>query len=187
MPIIRTYLSCLPSPVFPHSMHSGVSRLFFLQTHGETGAHLTAIGSGIPAQQHCDSFRFRRAAFYNGHKSTVGLTAAKAAALRIHLNIDGCCRSSCPRILPYPSPPLQPPCSQSPRPPRSLVRGGQTHPHRPRLVVSFSTCPSSPPRPLGTQHFTRYSRNKHSFIHFGSQLELEGEREREREREKELY
>ena len=28
----------------------------------ETTAHFTAIG--MPAQQHCDSFRFRRAAFY---------------------------------------------------------------------------------------------------------------------------
>jgi len=37
--------------------------------------------------------------------------------------------------------------TQSPYPPRSLVRDGQTHPHRPRLVVSHSTCPplSSPP------------------------------------------
>ena len=34
-----------------------------------------------------------------------------------------------------------------PTPPRSLVRDEQTHPHRPRLVVSHSTCPplSSPP------------------------------------------
>ena len=35
-----------------------------------------------------------------------------------------------------------------PTPPCSLVRDGQTHPHRPRLVVSHSTCPplsSSPP------------------------------------------
>ena len=37
--------------------------------------------------------------------------------------------------------------TQSPCPPRSLVRDGWTHPHRPRLVVSHSTCPplSSPP------------------------------------------
>jgi hypothetical protein len=37
--------------------------------------------------------------------------------------------------------------TQSPYPPRSLVRDDQTHPHRPRLVVSHSTCPplSSPP------------------------------------------
>ena len=39
-------------------------RLLFLQAHRdrETTAHFTAIG--MPAQQHCDSFRFRRAAFY---------------------------------------------------------------------------------------------------------------------------
>ena len=53
-------------------------------------AHFTAIG--MPAQQPCDAFRFRRAEFYNGLKSKVGLTAAKAAALRNNLNIDrdGC-------------------------------------------------------------------------------------------------
>jgi hypothetical protein len=31
-------------------------------------------------------------------------------------------------------------------PPRSLVRDGQTNPHRPRLVVSHSTCPPHSPR-----------------------------------------
>ena len=39
-------------------------------------------------------------------------------------------------------------CPKSPYPPRSLVRDERTHPHRPRLVVSHSTCPplsSSPP------------------------------------------
>ena len=36
------------------------------------------------------SSRFRRAAFYNGLKSKVGLAAAKTAAMRINLNIDGC-------------------------------------------------------------------------------------------------
>ena len=33
---------------------------------------------------------YRRAAFYNGLKSKVGLAAAKAAALRVNLNINGC-------------------------------------------------------------------------------------------------
>ena len=63
-------------------------RLLFLQAHRETTAHFTAIG--MPAQQHCVSFRFRRAAFYNGLKSKVGLAAAKTAAMRINLNINGC-------------------------------------------------------------------------------------------------
>jgi len=69
-------------------MHGEFLRLLFLQAHRETTAHFTAIG--MPAQQHCDSFRFRRAAFYNGLKSKVGLAAAKTAAMRINLNIDGC-------------------------------------------------------------------------------------------------
>ena len=69
-------------------MHGEILRLLFLQAHRETTAHFTAIG--MPVQQHCDSFRFRRAAFYNGLKSKVGLAAAKTAAMRINLNIDGC-------------------------------------------------------------------------------------------------
>ena len=69
-------------------MHGEFLRLLFLQAHRETTAHFTALG--MPAQQHCDSFRYRRAAFYNGLKSKVGLAAAKAAALRVNLNINGC-------------------------------------------------------------------------------------------------
>ena len=65
-------------------MHGEFLRLLFLQAHRETTAHFTAIG--MPAQQHCDAFRFRRAAFYNGLKSKVGLAAAKTAAMRINLN-----------------------------------------------------------------------------------------------------
>jgi hypothetical protein len=45
-----------------------------------------------------------------------------------------------------PSPP-SPSVTQSPSPPRSLVRDGQTSPHRPRLVVSRSTCPPLSPSP----------------------------------------
>jgi len=71
-------------------MHGEFLRLLrvFLQAHRETTVHFTAIG--MPAQQHCDSFRFRRAAFYNGLKSKVVLAAAKTAEMRINLNIDGC-------------------------------------------------------------------------------------------------
>jgi hypothetical protein len=45
-----------------------------------------------------------------------------------------------------PSPP-PPSFTQSPSSPRSLVRDGQTSPHRPRLVVSRSTCPPLYPSP----------------------------------------
>jgi len=45
-------------------MHDEFSRLLFLQAHRETEAHFTATGS--------DSFRFKRAAFYQSLKSKVG-------------------------------------------------------------------------------------------------------------------
>ena len=37
-----------------------------------------------------EALRFKRAAFYNGLKSKVGLAAAKAAALRVNVNVQGC-------------------------------------------------------------------------------------------------
>ena len=46
-----------------------------------------------------------------------------------------------------------PPFTQYPFPPRSLICGGQTSPHKPRLVVSHSTCP-----PLSS------SPHAHSFV-----------------------
>jgi hypothetical protein len=59
-----------------------------------------------------------------------------------------------------------PPFTLYPFPPRSLVCGGQTSPHKPRLVVSHSTCPSIyillPPR---AQLCIRYCRNKHTHSH----------------------
>jgi hypothetical protein len=72
--------------------------------------------------------------------------------------------------------------------PRSLVCGGQTSPHNPRLVVSHSTCSplslphahnfvlgtavinnnnlsSTIPLPPGKQLYNRYCSNKHTHIH----------------------
>ncbi len=60
------------------------------RAHRETEAHFTADGMSSQRNQSSDSFRFKRAAFYQGLKSKVGLAAAKAAALRINLNVQGC-------------------------------------------------------------------------------------------------
>jgi hypothetical protein len=56
-----------------------------------------------------------------------------------------------------------------PSPPRSLVRDGQTSPHRPRLVVSRSTCPPLSPPPPREQLCNRYCSNKHThrLVHTG--------------------
>jgi hypothetical protein len=61
----------------------------------------------------------------------------------------GLWHSSSPRsrsLSHSPSPP-PPSFTQSPSPPRSPVRDGQPSPHRPRLVVSRSTCPPLSPSP----------------------------------------
>jgi hypothetical protein len=83
-------ISFLPAIVSTSTrMHGEFWRLLFLQAHRETEAHFTA--TEMPAQQNIsDSFRLRRAAFYQSLKSKVGLAAAKAAALRINLKIEGC-------------------------------------------------------------------------------------------------
>jgi len=50
-------------------------------------------------------------------------------------------------LLTRSSPSRHPPFTQYPSPSRSLVRDGQTSPHKPRLVVPHSKCPSLPPSP----------------------------------------
>jgi hypothetical protein len=138
-------ISFLPAIVSTSTrMHGEFLRLLFLQAHRETEAHFTAAGMSSHRIQ-SDSFRFQRAAFYQSLKSKVGLAAAKAAALRINLNVEGCGIVAAPVHAPSHAPLL--PLLQSPSPPRSLVRDGQTSPHRPRLVVSRSTCPPLSPSP----------------------------------------
>ena len=123
-------ISFLPAIMTTSSrMHGEFLRILFLQAHRENTAHF--IDTGLSSQQNRsdNAFRFKHEAFYKGLKSKVGLVAAKASALRINLNIQGC------SIV---APPLHAPS----RPPRSLVRDGQTSSHLPWLVVS----PPPPPR-----------------------------------------
>jgi hypothetical protein len=88
-------------------MHGEFLRLLFLQAHRETEAHFTAAGMSSQCNQ-SDSFRFKRAAFYQSLKSKVGLAAAKAAALRINLNVEGCGIVAAPVHAPCRAPLLLP-------------------------------------------------------------------------------
>jgi hypothetical protein len=84
-----SFLPAIVSTSTRTRMHGEFLRLLFLQAHRETEAHFT--DTGMPSQRNqSDSFRFKRAAFYQSLKSKVGLAAAKAAALRIYLNVEGC-------------------------------------------------------------------------------------------------
>ena len=83
-------ISFLPAIVSTSTrMHGEFLHLLFLPAHRETEAHFTAAGMSSQRNQ-SDSFRFKRSAFYQSLKSKVGLAAAKAAALRINLNVEGC-------------------------------------------------------------------------------------------------
>jgi hypothetical protein len=71
-------------------LHSEFIRLLFLRTHRETD-RLFATSGGQSAQSNLGSsyFHFRRAVFSSILKSKGGNILAKAAALRINLNLDG--------------------------------------------------------------------------------------------------
>ncbi len=69
-------------------LHSEFVRLLFLQTHRETDRFFAASGVQL-AQSNRGPFHYRRAAFSAQLKSKVGLALAKAADLRITLNLDG--------------------------------------------------------------------------------------------------
>ena len=71
-------------------MHGEFLSLLFLQAHRETAAHFNATGLPSPNHQSDNAFRLKRAAFYQLLKGKGGLAAAKAAALRINLNVEGC-------------------------------------------------------------------------------------------------
>jgi hypothetical protein len=63
-------------------------RLLFLQAHRETDRFFTALGVQL-AQHDRGQFHYHRAAFSSQLKFKCGNILAKAATLRIILNIDG--------------------------------------------------------------------------------------------------
>jgi hypothetical protein len=101
-------ISFLPAIVSTSTrMHGEFLHLLFLQAHRETEAHLTAAAMSSQRTQ-SDSFRFKRAAFYQSLKSKVVLAAAKPAALMINLNVQGCGIVAAPVHAPSRTPLLLP-------------------------------------------------------------------------------
>jgi hypothetical protein len=141
---------------FPNERNQGKQAHPVLKYRVPHGSH------GMPSQRNqSESFRFKRAAFYQGLKSKVGLAAAKAAALRINLNVQGCSIVAAPMHAPSRTSLLLPLLLSHnlPLPRVHIVRDGQTSLHRPRLVVSRSTCPPISPPPPCKQLCTRASRS----------------------------
>jgi hypothetical protein len=69
-------------------LHSEFVRLLFLKAHRETDRFFAVSGVKL-LQTDRTEFHFRRAAFTQQFTGKVGLPLAKAAALRINLNLDG--------------------------------------------------------------------------------------------------
>ncbi len=90
-------------------MHNEFLSLLFLQAHWETESHFTAAGMSSQLNQ-SDSFCFKHDAFYQLLKSKVGLAAAKAkaVALRINLDVEGCGIVAAPVHAPSSAPLLLP-------------------------------------------------------------------------------
>jgi hypothetical protein len=101
-------ISFLPAIVSTSTrMHGEFLRLLFLQAHRETEVHFTAVG--MSSQNiNTETLRFKRDAFYNGLKSKVGRAVAKAAALRVNLNVQGCSIVAPPMHVPSRTPLLLP-------------------------------------------------------------------------------
>jgi hypothetical protein len=70
-------------------LHSEFIRILFLQAHRETDRFFTSSGVQSAQSNMGAFFHFRRAAFSSMLKSRVSSILAKAAALRINLNLDG--------------------------------------------------------------------------------------------------
>jgi hypothetical protein len=93
-------ISFLPASMSTSNhMHCEFLCLLFLQAHRETEAHFTAAGM-LWQRNQSESFRFNSAAFYQGLRNAVRLIAAKAATLRINLNVQGCSIVAAPMHAP---------------------------------------------------------------------------------------
>jgi hypothetical protein len=113
----------------------------------------------VSAQESTDMFRYRRAAFYSGLKSKVGLIAAKTAALRVNMNTDGCllCLPRCIPFSPHLAcafPPHLIPLPQCAPTLHAPVREVDTIPYKPWPSTSLSHSHSFSPRTHGFRSTT---------------------------------
>ena len=141
--LVVSHSTCPPLSSSPHA-HRFVLGTAVINTHNkETEVHFTA--TGMPSQHRLILFQVRGILPVDEEQSrshggqNVGITDQPQCR--------GMCHSSLPSARSLSRSPCSPPPSftQSPSPQRSLVRDGQTSPHRPRLVVSRSTySPLSP-------------------------------------------
>ena len=122
---------------------------FYTEAHRETEAHFTAAGMSSQTNN-SEALRFKRADILQRPEEQSRTGSCQGSSVARQPQCPRLWHRSIPNARSISHSPSAPPPSftQSPYPQRSLVCDEQTHPHRPRLVVSHSTCPplsSSPP------------------------------------------
>jgi len=105
---IRTFLFSPPLQAHPPACMANFCVFFFYRPTGSPRRTSLQMECHRNATTKSDSFRFKRAAFYQSLKSKVGLAAAKAAALQINLNVEGCGIVAAPVHAPSRAPLLLP-------------------------------------------------------------------------------
>jgi hypothetical protein len=78
-----------PIPSTSGRLHSEFVRILFLQDHRETDRFFASSGVQLAQTHPGGQFTFRLVAFLTQLQNKVGLALAKAAALRININLDG--------------------------------------------------------------------------------------------------
>jgi hypothetical protein len=140
-------------------------RLLFLQGRRETEAHFTAVGM-LSQNYQTDTFRFKRAAFFQSLKSKIGLAASRieSGGVEDQPQYPGLWHSGSSSARSFSCSPSSPPPSftQYPSPPCSLVRDGPTSPLSglgfSSLVAHILYYPPPPREKL----CNRYCSNKHT-------------------------
>jgi hypothetical protein len=104
---IRTFLFSPPLSAQAHACTASFCVFFFYIPHRETEAHFPAAGMSSQ-RNHSDSFRFKRAAFYQSLKSKVGLAAAPSGGVEDQPQCQGCGIAAAPVHAPSRAPLLSP-------------------------------------------------------------------------------
>jgi hypothetical protein len=143
-------ISFLPAIVsISTRMHDEFLRLLLLQAHRETEVGALHCRWNVIATQPLGLVSFQAPGILPVAEEQSRTRGSQSGGVEDQPQCRGLWHSSSPsaRSLSRSPSPLPPSFTQSPSPPRSLVRDGQPSPHRPRLVVSRSTCPPLSPSP----------------------------------------
>jgi hypothetical protein len=144
---ITTFLFSLPLSAQAHAFTASFGVFFFYRPTGDRSA--LHCRWNVIATQPLGLVSFQARGILPVAEEQSRTRSSQISGVEDQPQCRGLWHSGSPSARSLSRSPAPPPPSftQSPSPLRSLVRDGQTSPHRPRLVVSRSTCPPLSPSP----------------------------------------